>query len=60
VTALPKLWTHNRVADVVELAVELAQQLGPGGEIDGLAEVAARKGAGKAVVQAKRLVAALG
>ena len=60
VTALPKLWAHNRVADVVELAVELAQQLKPGGEIDGLAEVAARKGSGKAVVQAKRLVAALG
>ncbi|NGY66066.1 hypothetical protein G7043_44990 [Lentzea sp. NEAU-D13] len=60
VTALPKLWAHNRVADVVELAVELAQQLKPGGEIDGLAEVAARKGSSKAVVQAKRLVAALG
>lgn len=59
-SALPKLWTHNRVADVVELAVELAQQLKPGGEIGGLAEVVARKGASKAVVQAKRLVAALG
>lgn len=59
-TALPRLWAHNRVADVVELAVELAQQLKPGGEIDGLAEVAARKGSSKAVVQAKRLVAALG
>lgn len=57
--ALPRLWTHNRVADVVELAVELAQQCKPGGEIDGLAEVAARKGSSKAVVQAKRLVTAL-
>jgi hypothetical protein len=57
--ALPKLWTHNRVADVIELAVELAQQLKPGGDVEGLAEVAARKGSSKAVVQAKRLVAAL-
>lgn len=60
VAALPKLWTHNRVADLIELAVELAQQLKPGGDVEGLAEVAARKGSGKAVVQAKRLVAALG
>ncbi|WP_086666808.1 DUF6493 family protein [Lentzea kentuckyensis] len=59
-SALPKLWAHNRVADVVELAVELAQQLKPGGEVDGLADVAARKGSSKGVVQAKRLVAALG
>ncbi|MCP2246023.1 DUF6493 family protein [Lentzea aerocolonigenes] len=59
VALLPKLWTHNRVADVIELAVELAQQLKPGGDVDGLAEVAARKGSSKAVVQAKRLVAAL-
>ena len=44
----------------VELAVELAQQLKPGGAVDGLAEVAARKGSSKAVVQAKRLVSALG
>ncbi|HUQ59226.1 DUF6493 family protein [Lentzea sp.] len=58
-TALPKLWTHNRVADVVELAVELAQQLKPGGDVDGLADVAARKGSSKVVVQAKRLVSAL-
>ncbi len=58
--ALPRLWTHNRVADVVELAVELAQQLKPGRAVDGLAEVAARKGSSKAVVQAKRLVSALG
>ncbi|WP_112266801.1 DUF6493 family protein [Lentzea terrae] len=60
VAALPKLWTHNRVADVLELAVELAQQLKPGGQIAGLAEVAARKGSSKAVVQAKRLASALG
>ncbi|MET9229288.1 DUF6493 family protein [Lentzea sp. NPDC003310] len=57
--ALPKAWSHNRVADLVELAVELAQQLKPGGEIGGLAEVAARKGSSKAVVQARRLVSAL-
>ncbi len=57
--ALPKLWTHNRVADVVELAVELAQQTRPGGEIDGLAAVAARKGSSRTVVQAKRLMSAL-
>lgn len=57
--ALPRLWTHNRVADVIELAVELAHQLKPGGTVAGLAETAARKGSGKAVVQAKRLVAAL-
>lgn len=59
-TALPKAWSHNRVADLIELAVELAQQLKPGGTIDGLAEVAARKGSSKSVVQAKRLVSALG
>ncbi|GAB2808310.1 DUF6493 family protein [Lentzea nigeriaca] len=59
-TALPKLWTHNRVADVIELAVELAQQCRPRGEVEGLAEVAGRKGSSKAVVQAKRLVTALG
>lgn len=59
-TALPRLWTHNRVADVVELAVEVAQQVKPGGEVEGLAEVAARKGSSKAVVQARRLAAALG
>ncbi|MDX8147745.1 DUF6493 family protein [Lentzea sp. BCCO 10_0061] len=59
-TALPKAWSHNRVADLVELAVELAQQLKPGGGVDGLAEVAARKGASKTVVQARRLVSALG
>lgn len=58
--ALPKLWTHNRAADAIELAVELAQQLQPGGQIDGLAEVAARKGSSKAVAQAKRLASALG
>ncbi|MEU3642009.1 DUF6493 family protein [Lentzea sp. NPDC034063] len=58
--ALPKAWSHNRVADLVELAVELAQQLKPGGTVDGLAEVAARKGSSKSVVQAKRLVSALG
>ncbi|GHH33856.1 DUF6493 family protein [Lentzea cavernae] len=57
---LPSLWSHNRVSDVIELAVELAQRLQPGGEIDGLAEVAARKGSGKAVVQARRLRSALG
>ncbi|MFD4675606.1 DUF6493 family protein [Lentzea sp. NPDC058450] len=57
---LPRLWSHNRVADVVELAVELAQQLKPGGDVEGLAEVAARKGSSKAVVQARRLVSALG
>ncbi|WP_394620371.1 DUF6493 family protein [Lentzea sp. JNUCC 0626] len=57
---LPRLWAHNRVSDVLELAVELAQQLNPGGEVDGLADVAARKGTGKAAVQAKRLVSALG
>ncbi|HEX8867496.1 MAG TPA: DUF6493 family protein [Lentzea sp.] len=57
--ALPKLWKHNRVADLIELAVELAQRLGPGGDVDGLAEVAARKGSSKAVTQAKRLKAAL-
>jgi hypothetical protein len=60
VSALPRLWTHNRVADVIELAVELAQQLEPAAEIKGLAEVAARKSSSKAVVQAKRLVSALG
>jgi hypothetical protein len=60
VSALPLLWTHNRVADVIELAVELAQQLKPAAEIKGLAEVAARKGSSKAVVQARRLVSALG
>ncbi|MGW6442062.1 hypothetical protein [Lentzea sp. NPDC055074] len=59
-TALPRLWAHHRVADVVELAVELAQRVRPGGTVDGLAEVAARKGTSKAVVQARRLVAALG
>ncbi|ANZ41761.1 hypothetical protein BBK82_43295 [Lentzea guizhouensis] len=59
VAALPQLWTHNRVADLVELAVELAQQLTPGGTVPGLAEVAARKGTSKAVVQAKRLAAVL-
>jgi hypothetical protein len=59
VAALPRLWTHNRVADLVELAVELAQQLKPGGTVPGLAEVAARKGSSKAVVQARRLVGAL-
>ncbi|MFD9699830.1 DUF6493 family protein [Lentzea sp. NPDC059081] len=58
--ALPQMWTSNRVADVVELAVELAQQVRPGGEVPGLAGVAARKGSSRAVVQAKRLVAALG
>ncbi|MEV6239225.1 DUF6493 family protein [Lentzea sp. NPDC051838] len=58
--ALPKLWKHNRVADLIELAVELAQQLKPGGDVDGLAEVAARKGSSKTVTQAKRLVSALG
>ncbi|SDF77341.1 hypothetical protein SAMN05216553_103210 [Lentzea fradiae] len=57
--ALPGLWSHNRVADLVELAVELAQLLRPGGEVGGLADVAARKGTSKAVVQAKRLVTAL-
>ncbi|MDX8055822.1 DUF6493 family protein [Lentzea sp. BCCO 10_0798] len=59
-TAVPRLWTHNRVADVIELAVELAQRLQPGGTVGGLAEVAARKGSSKAVVQAKRLMSALG
>jgi hypothetical protein len=57
--ALPRLWTHNRVADLVELAVELAQRLRPGGQVDGLVEVAARKGSSRAVTEAKRLVAAL-
>jgi hypothetical protein len=57
---VPRLWTHNRVADVIELAVELAQRLRPGGTVGGLAEVAARKGSSKAVVQAKRLTSALG
>ena len=57
--ALPKAWSHNRVADLVELAVELAQLLRPGGTVGGLAEVAARKGSSKAVVQARRLVGAL-
>ncbi|MFD4675607.1 DUF6493 family protein [Lentzea sp. NPDC058450] len=60
VVALPKVWAHNRVADVVELAVELAQGLQPGGRIEGLAEVAARKGSSKTVVQARRLARALG
>ncbi|MFD4637621.1 DUF6493 family protein [Lentzea sp. NPDC058436] len=59
-TVLPRLWTHNRASDVVELAVELAQSLKPGGEVGGLAEVAARKGPSKTVVQAKRLASALG
>ncbi|MEV6711105.1 DUF6493 family protein [Lentzea sp. NPDC051208] len=59
-TAVPRLWTHNRAADVIELAVELAQRLQPGGTVGGLAEVAARKGSSKAVVQAKRLMSALG
>jgi hypothetical protein len=59
-TTLPQVWSHNRVADLVELAVELAQQLKPGGDVSGLAEVAARKGSSKAVVQARRLVNALG
>ncbi|SMC55851.1 DUF6493 family protein [Lentzea albidocapillata] len=58
--ALPKVWSHNRAADLVELAVELAQRLKPGGTVDGLAEVAARKGSSKTVVQARRLVNALG
>ncbi|MET9229289.1 DUF6493 family protein [Lentzea sp. NPDC003310] len=57
---LPRLWTHGRVADLVELAVELAQQLRPGGDVEGLAEVAARKGTSKMIVQAKRLQNALG
>ncbi|WP_439659100.1 hypothetical protein ACSHWB_43095 [Lentzea sp. HUAS TT2] len=57
---LPRLWSHNRVADVVELAVEVAQQLSPGGDVGGLAEVASRKGSSKTVVQAKRLMSALG
>lgn len=56
---LPRLWSHNRAAEVVELAVELAQLLRPGGDVAGLAEVAARKGASKAVVQAKRLLSVL-
>ncbi|MGI5500480.1 DUF6493 family protein [Lentzea sp. CA-135723] len=60
VAVLPEVWAHNRVADVVELAVELAQQLQPGGRIEGLAEVAARKGSSKTVVQARRLAGALG
>ncbi|MGW6442061.1 DUF7825 domain-containing protein [Lentzea sp. NPDC055074] len=60
VATLPKVWSHNRVADLVELAVELAQRLEPGGTVEGLAEVAARKGSGKAVVQARRLASALG
>ncbi|MCX2947205.1 DUF6493 family protein [Lentzea sp. NEAU-D7] len=59
-TALPKAWSHNRVADLVELAVDLAQRLEPGGTVGGLAEVAARKGSSKAAVQARRLVNALG
>ncbi|RDI35030.1 DUF6493 family protein [Lentzea flaviverrucosa] len=59
-TTLPKTWSHNRVADLVELAVELAQRLRPGGTVEGLAEVAARKGSSKAAVQARRLVNALG
>ncbi|MCX2947206.1 DUF6493 family protein [Lentzea sp. NEAU-D7] len=58
--AVPRLWTHNRAADVIELAVELAQLLQPGGTVGGLAEAAARKGSSKAVVQAKRLMSALG
>ncbi|MGI5500481.1 DUF6493 family protein [Lentzea sp. CA-135723] len=57
---LPRLWSHHRVSDVLELAVELAQQLRPGGDVEGLAEVAARKGSSKTAVQAKRLVSALG
>ncbi|MCG8928020.1 DUF6493 family protein [Lentzea sp. CC55] len=56
---LPRLWTHGRAADVVELAVELAQRLRPGGDVDGLADVAARGGTSKTVVQARRLAAAL-
>ncbi|WP_394620370.1 DUF6493 family protein [Lentzea sp. JNUCC 0626] len=60
VVMLPQLWTHNRVADAVELAVELAQQLKPGGTVEGLAEVAARKGSSKIVGQARRLAEALG
>ncbi|GAA3666517.1 hypothetical protein C8D88_10620 [Lentzea atacamensis] len=44
---------------MLELAVELAQQVKPDGNVSGLAEVATRKGSSKAVVQAKRLVAAL-
>jgi hypothetical protein len=58
-TALPQSWSHNRAADLVELAVELAQLLKPGGTVEGLAEVAARKGTSKAVVQARRLSGAL-
>ncbi|GLY51129.1 DUF6493 family protein [Lentzea sp. NBRC 102530] len=58
--ALPKSFSHNRVADLIELAVELAQRVEASGDIAGLAEVAARKGSGKAVVQAKRLLATLG
>ncbi|GLY51130.1 DUF6493 family protein [Lentzea sp. NBRC 102530] len=60
VAMLPQLWTHNRVADAVELAVELAQRLKPAGTVGGLAEVAARKGSSKIVVQARRLAEALG
>lgn len=58
-TALPSLWSHNRVADLVELAVELAQQVKPGGEVGGLADVAARRSSSKSVAQARRLLAAL-
>ncbi|MGI5500479.1 hypothetical protein [Lentzea sp. CA-135723] len=58
--ALPKSWSHTRIADLIELAVELAQLVEPTASIDGLTGVAARKGSSKAVVQAKRLVAALG
>ncbi|WP_394620369.1 DUF6493 family protein [Lentzea sp. JNUCC 0626] len=57
--ALPRSLSHNRVADLIELAVELAQRVQPSGTVDGLAEMAARKGSGKAVVQAKRLLAVL-
>ncbi|USX55245.1 DUF6493 family protein [Lentzea sp. HUAS12] len=57
---LPRLWSHNRASEVVELAVELAQLLQPGGDVAGLAEVAARKGSSKTVVQAKRLASTLG
>lgn len=57
--ALPRLWSHNRVADLLELAVEVAQVVRPGGEVRGLADVAGRKGSSRAVKEAKRLVAAL-
>lgn len=65
VAALAALWPAAgarpvaRLADLIALGVELAQQLEPTETIPGLAEAAARRGSSRVAAEAKRLAAAM-